>query len=172
MEMSYLNEIKEIAISDIDLDSIHQICSSNPDYYRHMNEDLSKDKLENLLTALPPGADLKNKRNIGFTLDKELMGYLEMVESYPDNETVLIGFFVLDASLQGKGIGSLIINNIANKLLEKGFKSIILSCASTNVASLGFWTKNGFFKAEDNEVYDDIELVIMEKSLEKQIKKT
>ena len=49
---------------------------------------------------------------------------------------------------------------------EKGFKSIILSCASTNKASLNFWEKNDFFKAEDNEVYDDIELVIMEKNLE------
>jgi len=51
------------------------------------------------------------------------------------------------------------------QLKEKRFKSIILSCASTNNASLGFWKKKGFLITEDNEVYDDIELVIMEKFL-------
>lgn len=166
MEMIFLNQVKAISISETDLDRIYEICLSNPDYYRHMNEELSKEKLKKLMLALPPEADLKHKRNIGFILDEILIGYLEMVESYPDEKTALIGFFVLDASLQGKGTGSLIINNIANELKEKGFKSIILSCASTNRASLSFWEKNDFFKAEDNEIYDDIELVIMEKNLE------
>jgi len=143
MEMIFLNQVKAISISETDLDRIYEICLSNPDYYRHMNEELSKEKLKKLM-----------------------IGYLAMVESYPDEKTALIGFFVLDASLQGKGTGSLIIDNIANDLKEKGFKSIILSCASTNRASLSFWEKNDFFKAEDNEIYDDIELVIMEKNLE------
>jgi len=164
--MIFLKNIKVISISELDLDSVYEICFSNPAYYRHMNEELSKDKLKHLMTALPPKADLNNKKNIGFVHDNKLIGYLEMIESYPDTETALIGFFILDASLQGKGIGTLIIDNIAKELKEKGFKSIILSCAATNISSLKFWRKNGFIKTEEFEAYDDIELVVMEKTLD------
>lgn len=95
MEMIFLNQVKAIAITEADLDRIYEICLSNPDYYRHMNEELSKEKLKKLMIALPPEADLKHKRNIGFILDEMLIGYLEMVESYPDEKTALIGFFVM-----------------------------------------------------------------------------
>ena len=125
MEMIFLNQVKAIAITEADLDRIYEICLSNPDYYRHMNEELSKEKLKKLMIALPPEADLKHKRNIGFILDEMLIGYLEMVESYPDEKTALIGFFVLDASLQGKGTGSLIINNIS--VHDKFHRTLILS---------------------------------------------
>lgn len=86
MEMIFLNQVKAISISETDLDRIYEICLSNPDYYRHMNEELSKEKLKKLMLALPPEADLKHKRNIGFILDEILIGYLEMVESEVDQE--------------------------------------------------------------------------------------
>ena len=76
-----------------------------------MNEQLNREKLQKLMVALPPEADLKNKRNIGFTINGHLIGYLEMIEHYPDSETALIGFFIIDKLFQGKGIGSLIIDN-------------------------------------------------------------
>ncbi|OJK06329.1 hypothetical protein BRY75_13525 [Acinetobacter baumannii] len=152
-------------LSKADLNRIYEICVSNPEYYQHMNENLSLKTIERLLIALPPTADIKNKKNIGFFMNNRLIGYLEMVQCYPDLDTVLIGFFVLEKTLQGKGLGSLIMKNLFNLLEKKEFKSVILSCPSTNEASLGFWKKIGFIQTEENEIFDDIELVIMEKFL-------
>lgn len=133
-----------------DLDALYGLCQSQPDYYRHLGEPLTRDKLARSLTALPPQACRENKHFIGFWQQGSLKAALEIIFAYPDEKTLLIGLLMVDKSAQGAGIGSNIVQNLAAFSAKTGCREIILSYAEGNAQSRAFWLKNGF--AETGEI--------------------
>ena len=133
-----------------DLDALYGLCQSQPDYYRHLGEPLTREKLARSLTALPPQACRENKHFIGFWQQGSLKAALEIIFAYPDAQTVLLGLLMVDKSAQGAGIGSNIAQNLATVVAESGYREIILSYAEGNAPSRAFWLKNGF--AETGEI--------------------
>ena len=133
-----------------DLDALYGLCQSQPDYYRHLGEPLTREKLARSLTALPPQACRENKHFIGFWQQGSLKAALEIIFAYPDAQTVLLGLLMVDKSAQGAGIGSNIVQNLAAFSAKTGCREIILSYAEGNAQSRAFWLKNGF--AETGEI--------------------
>ena len=133
-----------------DLDALYGLCQSQPDYYRHLGEPLTREKLARSLTALPPQACRENKHFIGFWQQGSLKAALEIIFAYPDEKTVLLGLLMVDKSAQGAGIGSNIVQNLAAFSAKTGCREIILSYAEGNAQSRAFWLKNGF--AETGEI--------------------
>ncbi len=133
-----------------DLDALYGLCQSQPDYYRHLGEPLTREKLARSLTALPPQACRENKHFIGFWQQGSLKAALEIIFAYPDEKTLLIGLLMVDKSAQGAGIGSNIVQNLAAFSAKTGCREIILSYAEGNAQSRAFWLKNGF--AETGEI--------------------
>ena len=133
-----------------DLDALYGLCQSQPDYYRHLGEPLTREKLARSLTALPPQACRENKHFIGFWQQGSLKAALEIIFAYPDEKTLLIGLLMVDKSAQGTGIGSNIVQNLAAFSAKTGCREIILSYAEGNAQSRAFWLKNGF--AETGEI--------------------
>ena len=152
-------------LTEQNIGEIFRICSDNPAYFEHMRETLSVEKLAKLLTSIPPGADLANKKNIGFRQQGRLVGYLELIESFPYSDHVLIGFFIVEKAMQGRGLGSAIINSVLAKYAASGFKIAILSHARTDEKAKAFWLKNRFVATGELDAYEDIELVVMERNL-------
>ena len=133
-----------------DLDALYGLCQSQPDYYRHLGEPLTREKLARSFTALPPQACRENKHFIGFWQQGSLKAALEIIFAYPDEKTLLIGLLMVDKSAQGEGIGSNIVQNLAAFSAKTGCREIILSYAEGNAQSRAFWLKNGF--AETGEI--------------------
>ena len=127
-----------------DLDALYGLCQSQPDYYRHLGEPLTREKLARSLTALPPQACRENKHFIGFWQQGSLKAALEIIFAYPDKETVLLGLLMVDKSAQGAGIGTAIAQKLAAVAAELGYREIILSYAEGNAQSRAFWLKNGY----------------------------
>ena len=134
-----------------DLDALYGLCQSQPDYYRHLGEPLTRDKLARSLTALPPDARRENKHFIGFWQQGSLKAALKIIFAYPDKETVLLGLLMVDKSAQGAGIGSNIAQNLATVAAESGYHEIILSYAEGNAQSRAFWLKNGYQETGESD---------------------
>ena len=132
------------ALTAADLDALYALCQSQPDYYRHLGEPLTRDKLTRSLAALPPDARRENKHFIGFWQQGSLKAALEIIFAYPDKETVLLGLLMVDKSAQGAGIGTAIAQKLAAVAAELGYREIILSYAEGNAQSRAFWLKNGY----------------------------
>ena len=63
---------------------------------------------------------------------------------YPEEDTAYIGFFMVDANLQKKGLGSEIIGELCNGLSAMHMNRLKLAWAKGNPQAEHFWKKNGF----------------------------
>ena len=158
------------ALTAADLDALYALCQSQPDYYRHLGEPLTRDKLARSLTALPPAARRENKHFIGFWQQGSLKAALEIIFAYPDKETVLLGLLMVDKSAQGAGIGTAIAQKLAAVAAELDYREIILSYAEGNAQSRAFWLKNGYQETgetDEPEQNGEAHLIAMSRRLPK-----
>jgi len=129
-----------------DVDRIFDLCRGNELFYRyHPPFTTKKDILEDL-HALPPGKGYKDKFYLGFFDGDTLVAVMDLILDYPAGGTAFLGFFMVDAGAQGKGLGSRIFQDCAASLAGRGFRKLRLAIDRGNPQSEYFWTKNGFVK--------------------------
>lgn len=152
-------------IKEEDIEKVYKLCKGNPLYYKYMKEDITKDKIKKDMISLPPNKLIKDKYYVGYYKNEELIAVLELIFAYPDKDTVLIGFFMVDKKKQGHGVGSNIINDVSNIIKRNGYCNIILSYVEGNIQSRDFWKKNKFIETDEIDDYGDIKMITMEKLL-------
>ena len=117
------------------------------------------------MEALPPNKGYEDKYYIGFFQDDILVAVMDLIEHYPQHGTALLGFFAMNANLQGQGIGTAIISDSVTYLAQVGFKKVRLGIDKGNPQSKAFWLKNGFaFTGEEYES-DGSTILVMERKL-------
>lgn len=79
-----------------------------------------------------------------FRREGALIAVADLILGYPDAATAYIGLFMVDAAVQGQGIGSRIFSGLADALRQEGFARVRLACMQGNRQSEGFWRHNGF----------------------------
>ena len=90
---------------------------------------------------------------------------MDLIEHYPQYGTALLGFFAMNASWQGQGIGTAIISDNLAYLKQQGFRKARLGIDKGNPQSKAFWLKNGFtFTGEENKC-DSSTILVMERTL-------
>ena len=127
-----------------DADTILALCRKNTQYYAYCGKNPSKELILNDLTITPPGKDFSSKYYVGFYERSELIAVMDLIENYFENGQAFIGFFMTDKDLQGKGIGSSIVQDVFRYLKEQGFHAVYLGIDKGNPQSVHFWKKNGF----------------------------
>lgn len=133
-------------ITEADFEDVEALCAGNPLYYKWYGGSAPAAKdIRADLEALPPGKSKRDKYYLGaYGPDGRLEAVLDLVIGYPDPDTVWIGFFMLDAVFQGRGLGSQIISELLEALAGYGFRRAALGVVSGNPQSEAFWAKNGF----------------------------
>ncbi|MFQ6341421.1 GNAT family N-acetyltransferase [Campylobacter sp. VTCC 70190] len=159
----FYKEYEIIALREKNLDVLFEFCAKNAFYYEISNEILSKEKLQKDLKALPQGARFEDKFYLGFFKETKLCVVLEFILHYPDENTAMLGFFMLAKELQGQNHGSEFLQNFFQILQQKGFQECVLSFHKDNLQARNFWLKNGFLIEANEEEFED--LVSMEKKL-------
>lgn len=145
MDLSDLSEAYEVRLlTNDDVDEIYELCRNNELYYRYCPPFVTKESIESDLKALPPGKISDDKYFIGYFAADKLIAVMDLILSYPDEKTAFIGFFMTDASVHNKGVGSGIIGDLCWYLASIGFSAIRLGYISSNPQARGFWSKNGF----------------------------
>ena len=152
-------------LDEADLPALLALCRSNPLYYRHCPPPPSRESLLSDMSALPARKKTtEDKYYLGFWRGETLSAVLDLILRHPNGHTAFIGFFMLDAALQGRGEGSRIVGDIL-RALSREFTAVRLAYVKTNPQSKHFWLKNGFSPTGlelQNDAYD---IVVLERPL-------
>jgi ribosomal protein S18 acetylase RimI-like enzyme len=123
---------------------------------------------QSTLMLVPEGSSPDDK-GPGVWAGDELVGILDLLLRYPDDETLYIGLLQIDRPRQGQGIGAAACQALEREVEARWpwVRRLRLSVVRTNDQVLGFWRRMGF--TETGEVrpwrYDKLEseVVLMDK---------
>lgn len=127
-----------------DVNEVFAFCRENTFYYECCGRNVEIENILSDMTIFPPGKELKDKYYVGFYEDDQLVALMDLIDGYPSKDTIYIGFFMTNANLQGRGIGSIIIEQLCVMLMHNGISRIELAYDKDNPQSKHFWNKNGF----------------------------
>ena len=131
-------------LSEQDADEILALMRGNPQFYRYCGRQNTREELLTDLRLTPPGVEWERKYYVGLFDAEGLAAVLDLIDGYPDGDTAFIGFFMMNRQLQGRRIGSSIIQDLCLYLKETGLKRVLLGIDKENPQSNAFWAKNGF----------------------------
>ena len=138
-------------MDESDADDILKFCEKNTLYYQYCDAEPSKEQVLNDLRIAPPGIEMADKYYIGFFREKQLVAVMDLIDGYPESDMGFIGFFMMNAALQGRGIGSGIIRDVCIYLKKLGKTAVRLGIAKDNPQATHFWKKNGFLVIKEVE---------------------
>jgi ribosomal protein S18 acetylase RimI-like enzyme len=126
---------------------------------------------QSTLMFVPEGSSPDDKAPFGVWVGDELVGILDLLLRYPDEETAYIGLLLIDHARQGQGLGTAAYLALEREILARWpwVRRLRLSVVRTNDQVLGFWRRMGF--TETGEVrpwrYDKLESesILMDKPL-------
>ena len=117
------------------------------------------------MEALPPNKGYEDKHYVGFFREDTLVAVMDLIAHYPQPGTALLGFFAMNSSLQGQGIGTAIITESIACLVQLGFEKVRLGIDRGNPQSKAFWLKNGFAFTGEAYESDGSTILVMERKL-------
>lgn len=165
MEIQSLSDTHRVTVLNYtDIPSVYTLCSGNPQYYNYCPPAVTAESIKRDMSALPDGKTLEDKYYLGFWMDNELVAVLDLILKYPNEKTAFIGFFMMNAKMQGKGIGSGLIEEICT-CLKSQFSFVRLGYVKGNKQSQNFWIKNLFCPTGVIAHTDSYDIVIMERTL-------
>ena len=149
---------------DADADAILAFCLQNDEYYRYCGKQPSRELILHDLRITPPNTSADAKYYVGFYDGEILVAILDLIDGYPDSDTGFIGFFMMNRQLQGRQIGTRIIQELCLYLKETGLKRVLLGIDKENPQSNAFWAKNGFSVIREVE-QEEGTILVAEKGL-------
>lgn len=142
-------EVKKITEGDIS--DVYHLCLGNRRYYRHLGIKPTMRNLTSVISEVPEGSAPEHKHFVGFYDGRDLVAILDMITGYPENDDAFIGWFMVDADLQNKGIGSQIFADIRAASKAAGYDYLSLGVIKENTEAAAFWEKQGFKATGEQE---------------------
>lgn len=131
-------------VEETDLESVLALLLTAPDYFALDGKQPDLNSIRADLTALPPRCAPEQKRYVGFWRDGKPEAVLDWVEGYPREQTLWIGFFLVDRALRDQGLGKRLISALLGAAYDGGMDSIRLACLEGNETGHRFWEALGF----------------------------
>lgn len=164
-QLSDTYEVRRLGRSDVP--AVLALCQGNPLYYEYCPPMPSREGILQDMEALPKGKAKEDKNYLGFFCRGKLAAVMDLILGYPKRETVWIGFFMMEKTLQGQGNGSRMIAEACGFFSEQGYERVELAYAKGNEQSSHFWRKNQFLETGRQVSCDGFTAVVMGKWLEK-----
>lgn len=142
-----------------DLDIIYDLSIENRTFYQYHPPIVTKESILDDMIALPPNKTMQDKYYIGFFDDKTLVAVMDLIDGYPTEKVVFLGFFMVNVKYQKRGVGSGIIRDVVTCLKKLNFEKIRLAVDKENPQSNAFWKKNKFVVVSEAE-YRVMELML------------
>lgn len=152
-------------LTHADIPEMLRVARSNPMFYRYMRPDPDETNLAEDLIALPPRCTLADKHFFGWLEDGRLVAMMDLIWRYPKDNMAFIGWFILAAEDQGKGLGRRLVSDVLTMLKQQGVTEVRLGRIEGNPQSEHFWRICGF--QENGQGYDTehYHVTVMAKSL-------
>lgn len=152
-------------LSPADAEMIYEVLKENTIFYKYHPPVVTVESVKEDMEALPPHKGYQDKHYIGFFQGDTLAAVMDLIEHYPQHGTALLGFFAMNAELQGQGIGTAIISDSLSYLAQLGFEKVRLGIDKGNPQSRAFWLKNGFALTGDEYESESSTILPMERML-------
>lgn len=159
-QLSTKYKIKKMGEEDIS--RILNLEYGNPLYFAYCPPKPCRETVLNDLKALPEGKSLEDKFYIGFFENDSLIATMDFILSFPKEDTIFIGLFMMDSKESGKGKGSDIIAEAFTAWKSEGYKKVRLAYMKGNMQSRNFWRKCGFTETGVEKENEHGMAVIME----------
>ncbi len=132
-------------ISEKNIDDVLALFQTNVYFFSRTQEhSVTRTECISDITDLPSGMDIKSKTYIALYQEGKCIAIIDLIEGYPNDKTIFLGLFILDASTQGRGVGKNILNDIMEVSKKMGFEKMELGCHETNEKGFEFWSKMRF----------------------------
>ena len=151
-----------------DIPSVFALCEKNPQFYEHCPPFVTPESIKADLKAMPQrkAGQEQDKYYLGyFDVHQRLVAVMDFIDHYPDVQSGFIGFFMMERSVQGHGIGSRIITELCTYLHSLGYEYIRLGYVDGNKQSESFWKKNQFTDTGLRNHTQDYTVVVMNRML-------
>ncbi|HSQ97170.1 MAG TPA: GNAT family N-acetyltransferase [Rickettsiales bacterium] len=146
-----------------DLDLVQKFLEHNEDYFKiTTGKGVSEFEGGLLFDVLPPNKTIDDKFIIGLFDNNVLVGLVDLVQNYTEENQWIIGEFILDINYRHKSIGNKLLQNIEELLLNLKVSSLIAVAQENNDVALKFWSENHF-----KEIKKDKIDIVMFKKLER-----
>ena len=109
-----------------DISRILNIENGNPQYFEYCPPKPCRETVLNDLKALPEGKSLEDKFYIGFFKNDSLIAIMDFILSFPKEDMVFIGLFMMDSKESGKGKGSAIIIEALTAWKSEGYENKLM----------------------------------------------
>lgn len=150
MEIESLSKNYKVRrLTENDIGAVYKLCSGNAYYYEYCPPCVTKESIKRDMTAVPPGFPASDKFYLGFYDGERLLAVMDLLNGYPRENIAYIGFFMVDSSIQKKGIGTSMIAEVCEYLKAAGFYSVQLAWVKGNPQAEHFWIKNHFIKRKE-----------------------
>lgn len=138
----------------VDVNSVVELMEKNTLFYKYTDARPTKEDVLGDMKATPPGIGIDDKYYFGFYDGDMLVAIMDLIDGFPCPEIAYIGFFMMNAEYQGRGVGKSIIDEVLAYLEATGKTKVQLAIDKGNPQSTHFWTKkNGFeiIREADND---------------------
>ena len=81
---------------------------------------------------------------IGFLRGDKAVAFLSLFDGYPEEDTLYIGLFLVDKSVQRSSVGTVIMQAVIAEGFSSGCNAVKLSVQDNNRSGYPFWQKLGF----------------------------
>lgn len=113
------------------------------DYFLMTSGEMPVD-CDELFEDLPPDTAPEAKEVFGIIEGERLIGVVDFVSGFPDSDTAIIGFLLIDPAYRGRGVGREVVERLADKATGKGLNRLRVAVIEANEAADHFWRKQGF----------------------------
>jgi ribosomal protein S18 acetylase RimI-like enzyme len=168
--------LHEVVGDPEELAALQRVMESDEDYaLRVTGHPPGPADAQSTLMFVPEGRSPEDKAPFGVWADGQLVGVLDLLLRYPDDETVYLGLLLIERGRQGQGIGRATLEALDREVAARWpwARRLRLSVVRTNDNVLGFWRRMGF--SETGEVrpwrYDKLrsEAILMDKVVAEEV---
>ena len=153
-------EIRQV--EEEDMEPVLALLRSVPDDWGLDGGGPDMERLRADLVALPPRCAPAQKHYAAFWREGRPEAVLDWVEGYPREQTLWVGVFQVEGSLQGKGVGRALMSALVGAAYDGGMDRLRLACRKENEGGHRFWLSLGYLDLREGQSSDGGEVWIME----------
>ena len=142
-------------VTDAGVDTVLALLQSDPAYFDLERRQPTAQSLRDDIALLPPRCVPEQKRYLALWKDGAPQAVLDLVEGYPRERTLYVGFFFLSPALRRQGTGREIMDAVLQSAGDAGMDSARLACLLNNAAGHAFWRSLGFGDLRRSETIGD-----------------
>ena len=155
-----------------DISALQKVFESAPQYsILTTGSATTPDAATSTFQTLPNGKSFEDKFVFGILHKGQTIGCVDLVRSFPTENTAMLGLLLLDEKFQRKGFGKQSLVEIENELKSwKIINKIRIAVIKNNTSAFSFWRSMGFQENGEKKAYVNATIVseniVMEKFIE------